>query len=557
MKIHPKKHQRTSFFTFGLLLFLAVLSSISCTKTETNEDSFLSSPRLIVLLVVDQFRADYLLRYREHFLPARSLDGKPGGFRYLMEQGAYYPFARHDVMQAMTGPGHATLASGAYPYRSGIPLNKWYDAENRSPMYAVGDERFSLVGTTGEGPNVGTGPLNLLGSTIGDELKNAGGKSRVVSISIKDRAAILMGGTRADAAIWFDKKTFHWVSSRLYCPEGALPSWVARQNADLDKHRGETHHWSNESVLCEYSDDGTASFSKTYKSNGKEALFGPAGNELTQKAALEALKSYELGNREATDLLAVSFSVHDYLGHDIGPNRCEMEALTFHLDVMLSELFTEIDRSVPGGLDNVLVVLTGDHGVAPTPKYLKSKGFEAAVLDEKKLQQDAENSLQTLHGIPENGEWIVYSKDFNFFLNKEATISKGISIEDLENDLKRILLRNKNVLFAFSASDVLKNRLPSLMWERQIRHSYFPGRSGDVVAIPKPYVIDEAYETTHITGYTYDATVPLMFAGQGIRPGVYSTPAEAVDIAPTIAFLTRVLPPTLNEGRVLSEILTQ
>ena len=539
---------------FVVLIALVFATTLfSCTKPA--EKAFLPAPKLVVLLVVDQFRADYLLRYRERLLPAELSGGKPGGFRYLMERGAYYPYARHDLLQAMTGPGHATLSSGAYPYRHGIPLNKWYDARQREPMYCTGDERFATVGATMEGRNVGTSPANSFGSTIGDEIKNAGGKGRVVSISIKDRAAILMGGTRADAAIWFDKNTFHWVSSRFYCADGVLPAWVAAQNADIDAHRGETRHWSNESVHCTYSDDGVATFSTTYESDGKEALYGPAGNEMTQQAALGALKAYELGNGEGTDLLAVSYSVHDYLGHDVGPNRCEMEALTFHLDKLLSDLFAEIDRSVPGGLENALVVLTGDHGVAPTPKYLKSQGFDAAVLDEKQLERSLEIGLRELHGIPDDGDWIVFAKDFNFYLNYGAATTKNISAETLENDSKRLLLQNRNVLFAFSGTDVLERRLPSLMWDRQIRHSYFPGRSGDVVVIPRPYVIDEAYETTHITGYTYDATVPLMFSGAGIHPGVYATPAESVDIAPTIAFLARVLPPTLNEGRVLSEIL--
>ena len=193
---------------------------------------FQQKPKLVVLLVIDQFRADYLTRFQDRFLPAKGAKGSIGGFQYLVEKGAWFPQAQYDLLQNMTGPGHATLLTGAYPYLTGIPNNEWYDKERKAPVYCVEDRSIQWFGGSPD-EHAGSSPRNLIGSTLGDELKMVSASSRVVSIALKDRAAILMGGHRADAVIWMDPFRFQWTSTPFYFENGELPEWVRVVNSGL------------------------------------------------------------------------------------------------------------------------------------------------------------------------------------------------------------------------------------------------------------------------------------------------------------------------------------
>ncbi|HTL11208.1 MAG TPA: alkaline phosphatase family protein, partial [Bdellovibrionota bacterium] len=202
-----------------------------------------AAPKLTVMLVIDQFRADYLLRFQKRFMAAGGADGKVGGFRFLMEKGAYYPDAQYDIMQSMTGPGHATVLSGSYPYQNGIVGNEWYDPKTGQIEYCVEDPTTPTVGATPKSTHIGTSPRNFNGSTVGDEIKNAGHASKVISIALKDRAAILMGGYRADLAVWMDFASYHWVSSKHYLPDGKLPAWIEDENKKVAERSGSTYTW--------------------------------------------------------------------------------------------------------------------------------------------------------------------------------------------------------------------------------------------------------------------------------------------------------------------------
>ncbi len=538
----------------GLMVRLTLAGALflGCTDVSAPKAPGYRAPHLLLFIVVDQFRADYLLRYQSELLPAHQADGDLGGFRYLMDQGAYVPLARHDVLQAMTGPGHATLASGAYPYRNGVPINQWYDFRLGEPMYCVRDDSQVVLGAQG---SEGRSPKNLLGSTIGDEIKNTGNGSRVVSISIKDRAAVLMGGRRADAALWFDKKTFQWTTSRFYANEAVLPSWVSPLNETLQKQKGQPYTWASRPGACRFSDEGEDSFNTTLTLGEKSSINSPYGNEITMAMVDAALDHYKLGQQDRLDALFVSFSSHDTLGHQRGPNRCEMEELTLDMDRRLSALFNRLAEHLPRGMEDVLVVVTGDHGVSPAPSYLSANRVDARWLNAEALKERLEQGLVSRFGEPIGGAWISYTSDFNYFLNHPAITQLGVSENAVEDALKEMLVKQEDFLLAFSANDVRLRQLPGGQWERQILHSYFPGRSGDVVAIPKPYVMNDEYPTTHMTGYTYDTTVPLILSGPGLVHGRYATEVEVVDIAPTLAFLLHTLPPNLAEGRVLSEMV--
>jgi predicted AlkP superfamily pyrophosphatase or phosphodiesterase len=519
-------------------------------------------PKLVVMIVIDQFRADYLTRFQSRFLPAKNKEGRPGGFRYLMEQSAYYPFAKYDVLQCMTGPGHSMISTGAYPYQTGVPMNDWYDSNKRQPVYCVQDPDDSAT----------VSPKNLIGSTIGDELKNAGHPSRVVSIALKDRAAIFMGGHRADFALWFDPVKLEWTSNKFYLSDGRLPGklpdWISRINQEISGRKGELYLWQSKGKPTGLTMDVSPNVSGNVSGENhgfkhqvtigtQEALKLPYGLELTTQAAEQAIRKLGLGKGRDSDLLMISFSSHDYLGHLYGPNTLEMEEMTLAEDRNLSKLFATINREVPGGLSETLIVLTGDHGVAPSSSWLNTVKINAGRLDVTEIVQKLEKRLKEKFGEPSSGKWVEYLADLNFYLSAESIRNSKASRETIEEEAKTELRSNSAAAFVFSQTDYFKRRLPPGMFERKILKTYFPGRSGDLVLIPKPYFMDDSNPVDHITGYSYDCTVPLLLSGKEFRKGIYSTQANVVDIAPTLAFILGIIPPTGAEGRVLSESLSK
>lgn len=502
-------------------------------------------PRLAVLVVVDQLRADFLLRLRSQMLPARTGD-KVGGYRYLMERGAYFPHARHDVAHAMTAPGHATLSTGAYPHRTGIVLNKWYVAKTDSWTTSVLDPDSPPVGAQpGEGR--GASPKLLLGPTLGDTLKTTSRTPRVVSVSLKARAAILMGGYTADRVLWFDGAGLAFVTSRYYAPGGALPPWVATLNTGLRKRRGQPYRWRT----------AGGKLLRSVKIGDSSALRLPYGVEITIDAALAALAGEHLGQREgASDLLLISLSSRDKLGHHVGPEDPLMAEMTLAEDRQLSRLFNGLSRHLPRGLDDVVIALSADHGVAPRADRLLRKRVPAGRHSGRELDRRAEAALVSALGKAPGGRWLAGSFSLNFYFTA-AVRKKPDKLRRATRELVRFLAAQAGIRHVFSREDFLSGRLPPDPLRRQIRHSYFPGRSGDVVAIVEPfhYMADTPGHTNHHTGYSYDTTVPLLLAGPGIRRGMFPDPVESVDLAPTLSWVLGTIPPALAEGRVLERAL--
>ena len=527
-------------------------------------------PKLIVVLIIDQFRADYLTRFKERFLPAKNPNGSLGGFNYLIANGAYFPYAQYDILQSMTGPGHATLLSGSYPYQSGIPINDWYDSKLGKNVYCVDDEDAPLVGLLDNNKRMGMSPKNFIGSTVGDELKNAGYPSKVISIALKDRAAILLGGHRADLALWFDPKSFQWISSKYYLPDGLLPSWVTKLNEEVKIKKSPIKVWSaklqatmksyfattesypNEKKIISKIGPG---FNHPIAACSPEELSSPYGTELTAQAALRAIDFYELGKNKTPDLLAVSFSSHDYVGHAFGPNSKEIEDMTVSEDRVISTFLNSLKSKIPGGLKDVVVVLSADHGVAPNADWLLKNKMASGRVDVNSLQAKMETQLTSKFGKIDSGKnWITYSIDFNFYINRDVIKSKKLNIAEVENEIKKVLQTEEGLAYVFTQTDYTNRILPPGMHERQILKTYFNGRSGDVVAIPKPFFANnDDNSTTHMTGYSYDKTIPLIIMGSAFKPGIIPKIVDAIDIAPTLTFLSGTIPPSSSEGRVLTE----
>ncbi len=374
------KHPLRSGSILRILLAVSIVLTISLPSTAVTPQLLKERPKLILTIVIDQFRGDYLTRFNSRFLPAVKSDGTVGGFNYLMTRGAYFPYGEFEMLQDMTGPGHATILTGSYPYQAGIPLNNWYDKATGEGVYCTEDPGVAVIGRNPEDKHFGTSPKNLIATTVGDEFKNAGLPSKVVSISLKDRAAILMGGHRADVVMWFDTKATQWVSSKYYFPSGRLPNWIDVLNGEILGRTGKVVEWNVTGKPTGLSTDNNLlrdeaihlgkfgkSFPHRVELGTKRSLGTPVGLDITNAAVEKAIDEYHLGKGKGTDLLAVSYSSHDYLGHAFGPNSLEMEEMTVAEDRSLSRILNYIKRKVPGGLAGVVVVLTGDHGIPPNP----------------------------------------------------------------------------------------------------------------------------------------------------------------------------------------------
>ena len=478
-------------------------------------------PRLVVLVVVDQLRADTLGRFADRLLPAEDPQGRPGGFRAVIDRGAYWPRATHDVYQAMTGPGHASISTGAWPARSGIALNRWWGADGF--VYCVGDPGVSNLPDDGRGKDRAIGPANLDVPTLGDTLALSGVGGSVVSIALKDRAAVLLGGSQADAAIWFDSLALRWTTSTAWAE--VTPPWVETLNSG--PHAGQD-------------------------------LFATVeGNEAIVQAALAAIDQHALGEDARPDLLALGFSSLDYLGHAVGPQGAGMGAMVESIDRSIAAVLGGIADRL-GSLDAVVVAVTSDHGLPPIPEELVSRGMPAGRIPEKALSAGLDQHLVDTLGTSPTGAWIAAMYRGNLWFDPVAVADPAIRAA-AEQASAAWLRLHPGVSEVVTATDIAAGRLPAGPSGGALANQHRAGRSGDLVAGMRPFwfATDHDDGAAHMTRWSYDTTVPLAIAGAGIRPGRYATRATVIDLAPTLAYLLDILPPAAAEGRILAEAIGQ
>jgi hypothetical protein len=293
-------------------------------------------------------------------------------------------------------------------------------------------------------------------------------------------------------------------------------------------------------------------FPHVLAASDKHSLAFPYGMELTEQAAERAYDSYGLGKSGAPDLLAVSFSSHDYVGHAFGPNSREMEEMTLSEDRLLAKLLNHVRKTLPGGLSNVVIALTGDHGAPPDPEWAKAHRIDAGMIDEKAVSEEIEKLLTGKYGDPSPEKWVGLNHDFDLSLNRKALAARKVDLTEVLALLKEQMQAKPGVAHVVTLTDFEAGKLPPGLHREQILHTYFPGRSGDLIVIPKPYwMVDGGDAVTHLTGYSYDRMVPLVISGPGVRAGVHPEYARVIDLAPTLSYLLGILPPSLSEGRVL------
>ncbi len=534
-----------------------------------------AKPRLVVLISIDQFRADYQTRFADLYLPPVTKGG-PGGFRYLMERGAFHTDAHHDHFPLYTGPGHSIHFTGSTPYKSGIVGNDWFDREDlKRSRYCVEDPNSPLVPPSTKS---GVSPVTLRVTTVGDELKMAtGNQAKVWGLAFKDRAAVLMAGHLADGVLWFDDQTGSWISSRYYRKDGTLPPWVTEWNAQkkIDAFFGK--HWTlsvkPEALKRLWTPankyvGNPSGLGKTFGPEGhpidgglkapgpafyKAFTTTPFGNEYVLETARELIRREGLGRDAIPDILAINLSSNDYIGHSYGPDSAEVLDAAMQTDKSLSRFFQFLAKAIPGGLANVTLVVTADHGVSPIAAEAKEAGMPAGSYYEDPIGKAVEAALVAELGP---GPWSKALVESNFYLDLEALKAKGIPAARAEEIAAAAFRAQPGIYTAYTRTQILEGRMLDNDVARRVSRSFHPKVSGDVVIVPEPYWMpgysSPATGTTHGSPYAYDTSVPMLFAGFGIKPGRYTQRVSTLDTAPTLSDILGILQPSGSEGKILT-----
>ncbi len=518
-------------------------------------------PHLVVVVSLDQFRYDYLPRFSPYF--------GNGGFNLFLKQGANFVNCHYLHSVNKTGPGHAVIMSGTYANTNGIITNNWFDVESSRQMYCVQDEASPIVGAKKNEPR---SPKNFIGSTVGDQLKDSNaGQSKVISVSNKDRSAILMGGKLADAAYWMIDSLF--VSSTYYMAD--LPAWVKKFNASgkvtayfgklWERARPEADYARQgpDDVAAEEDDAGLGRTFPHRVDGGAETITAafidafettPFSSEVLAEFAMQALVQEKLGQRGVTDILCIGFSANDRIGHAFGPGSHEVMDITIRTDRLLEKLFAFIDEKV--GLRNCAIVLTADHGVAPMPEALRAQNANASAgrIDKKIFREAAEKALTEKFGSPQSAkEWILAHQDAYLYLNPAALREKGVEAAAAEQVVKNALQRLPAIHSVYTHTQLQSAQVDGDHGKKAL-HSFHPMRTGNIFYQLRPFYFDRKFGSTHGEPWNYDGHVPMLWYSPGIKPGTYYQQVSVADIAPTLAAMLQIEFPAASQGRVLYEL---
>ena len=559
MKSIPPVLQNCAYVLL-LIGCLKISQSHAAPRTPVAADA---PPKLVVVLVVDGLPNEQVQRYRDQF--------GQGGFRRLLEQGASFSNAHQAHGVTVTAVGHAAILSGAYPYQHGVIGNNWIDPLTKTSVYCTEDAAYTYIGEQTR-PADGTSPAKLKVGTLGDEMRYASGnRAKVVTVSGKDRGAILLAGKTGTAYMYMEKNG-NFASSTYYMK--SHPEWVQRYQSTRPQDRYYGKSWTPLLADAAYANDAGDAFypAKLGASNQFPfSYYSESGNldadyfsrlktspfldELTFDFARAAVEGENLGKNLAgvTDLLGISLSAHDYVNHAFGPESKMSHDHLQRLDRMLARFFAYLDQRV--GMENIVVVLTADHGFPNVPEFSQSQHVDAQRIDGDKLVAALSQHLSEKYSAD---KLVVAASMPNFYLDDALIDKRGLKRDEVEAAAARFLLSQPGIVQAytrtqFEGSGVAETRTGLLMrraWNRQL--------SGDIMVVTKPYWYFGSGDsgTSHGSPYAYDTNVPLIFMGKRwLKPGYYGQYAEVVDIAPTLAHLLHVRPPSASEGRVLIETL--
>ncbi|MBL7773661.1 MAG: alkaline phosphatase family protein [Chitinophagaceae bacterium] len=531
---------------FGLFLF---------TSWQCYSKPRLERPKLVVGIVVDQMRPDFLYRYYDRY--------GHGGFKRLMKEGHECQNTLINYLPSYTGPGHAAIYTGSVPALHGISSNDWYERSNSKAMYCVADSEVKGVGGSDKAGKMS--PKNLWANTITDELRLATNfKSKTIAISLKDRASILPGGHTSNGSYWLDDSLGYFMTSTFYMND--LPQWVQEFNgkklAESYMNQGwntlypiQTYAMStsdNNRYEGRYLSDSFPTFphrlSPLKKSDIRKTCYG---NDLIKDFALSALEGEDLGNDDITDFLCISFSSTDYVGHQFGPNSIEAEDCYLRLDKNLEEILNTLDNKY--GRNNYTVFLTADHGAAHNPAFLNDHKMPGGFLFGRKLKDTLNAMLfskfqykNLIQDVSENYIW----------LSDSALSTKVISRDNLLQATLDLVKFMPEITFAVDINQVQQASIPDVIRTMAL-NGFVRKRSGDILLLLNPGWIDAYYKTgtTHGTWNPYDTHIPLLWFGWGIQPGTTLRETYMTDIAATLATLLHIQMPNSCIGKTITELI--
>jgi predicted AlkP superfamily pyrophosphatase or phosphodiesterase len=514
-------------------------------------------PKLVIGIVVDQMKTEYLYRFSDDF--------SPNGFKRLLNSGYTFQNMHFNFMPTYTGPGHASIYTGTTPDTHGIVGNEWFSRTLGKEMYCTDDASVRTIGqgTKQEGE---MSPKNLLTTTITDELRmGTNFKGKVIGVSLKDRGAILPAGHFANWAFWYSK-TGAFISSSFYGEQ--LPDWVQKFN--YEKHympyikKGWDLYKSNATYNESLEDDNPYE-GKLY--NSKAPVFPydlndmyakndagvirstPFGNNLLAEFAMKAIEKEELGKDDITDFLTVSFSSTDYVGHILGPRSMELQDTYLRLDQTIADFLIYLDETV--GKDNYLLFLTADHAGAENVNYLKDRKYNVNSISPATIRVNLKDFSMKTFGV----DLVLNYSSFNLFFNKDIIRRKELNLVNVKRAFKDYLMTKDYVKRVYTEEDILSST-GNDYFLNFIAKGYDVTQNGDLVILDKPgYIEYQGTGTSHGTAYSYDTHVPAIFYGWHIKKGESFDKKEITQIAPTIAQKIKVAFPNGTEAKVLVEVL--
>ncbi|MUH36323.1 alkaline phosphatase family protein [Zobellia amurskyensis] len=544
------------FFTIFTISFLPSNSFGQRKSKEQTDTQLKTDPKLVVGIIVDQMRYDYITRFWDHY--------GDDGFKRFVNEGFNCKNNHYNYAPTSTGPGHTSVYTGTTPAMHGIIGNNWYDKNTETDVYCAGDPEYNSVGTTSDAGKMS--PHRMTVTTITDELRlHTQMRGKTIAIALKDRGAVLPGGHTANAAYWFSDGA--WITSSFYMDN--LPVWVDKFNSakSIDAYK---KPWKTLKNITEYVESGTDynAYEGLFKGektsvfphdlpalwdeNGKYELLKatPFGNSMTADFAIAALEAEQLGADEITDFLAVSFSSTDYVGHKFGVGSKEVQDTYLRLDQDLERLFKELDRKV--GKGEYTVFLTADHAAIEVPSYLKDQRIPADYIVWDEIKTNFAQFLEFNYGTTD----IV--KDFSnsqYFLDHSIIKNLDLSVQEVQESIAKELLTYKGIDRTYTAYQMWQNDythgIPYIL-----QNGYNQKRSGDVLVVLSPGVISYPKTgSTHGSPQIYDTHVPLLFYGAGIKHGSTVARTEIDDIAPTVASLLGIAFPSGATGSPIVEVL--
>ncbi len=547
--------------TFIIIICLTAAVLGQTGKGTANPSAIPDQPKLVVGIVIDQMRFDYVYRFWNKF--------GNDGFKRLMNQGYNCRNTNFNYVPTFTGPGHTSIYTGTTPAIHGIIANNWYEREKNKYVYCVSDPDVKSVGSEVEEGK--RSPRRMLTTTIGDQLHLAtNNESKVIGIALKDRSAILPAGHSANGAYWFDDSTGFFITSTYYRNE--LPKWVNVFNDKKLAAKYLSQDWKLYKDSSQYSEslpdnnkyeglfagETTPTFPHQLPKlfplrNGKYGLIRttPFGNSLTEDFAEATITGENLGKGKASDFLCVSFSSTDYVGHQYGPTSREIEDTYIRLDQELADFFHFLDTWI--GKNNVVVFLTADHGVVETPEYLKDQKIPAGYFDEPKC---IDSLIRTLVHVYGDSLLLSYSND-QVFLDHKKMAGKGLKRKDVEDFVSDFFMGFKGVSCCMTEADISANQYTESP-KKQIQNGFNFKRSGDVCVILQPGWFGDwprKTGTTHGTAWNYDTHVPLYWWGWKIKNGSSEVNQNITDIAPTVCMMLNIQFPDGCTGQPITGLL--